>query len=145
MCFLFFFFFQAEDGIRDGTVTGVQTCALPISAIRRGRRPVKLPMGAIGVIGGIVGVATAGLTVAGVVQARRRQQAREEPPETREPLGHFAPTRTSTVAADDGVPLSVEEVDPNDGGRAELTVVLVHGFALDRRSWHFRRRDLADS
>src|SRR2546430_7411824 len=26
------FFFQAEDGIRDLTVTGVQTCALPISA-----------------------------------------------------------------------------------------------------------------
>src|SRR5438094_5697808 len=26
----FFFFFQAEDGIRDRTVTGVQTCALPI-------------------------------------------------------------------------------------------------------------------
>src|SRR2546422_4610094 len=29
--FLFFFFFQAEDGIRDVAVTGVQTCALPIS------------------------------------------------------------------------------------------------------------------
>src|SRR6266567_9095026 len=29
-CFLVFFFFQAEDGIRDLTVTGVQTCALPI-------------------------------------------------------------------------------------------------------------------
>src|SRR5689334_24143628 len=28
--FFIFFFFQAEDGIRDGTVTGVQTCALPI-------------------------------------------------------------------------------------------------------------------
>src|SRR3989442_6238537 len=28
------FFFQAEDGIRDADVTGVQTCALPISAIR---------------------------------------------------------------------------------------------------------------
>src|SRR6266852_9850549 len=28
--FFFFFFFQAEDGIRDATVTGVQTCALPI-------------------------------------------------------------------------------------------------------------------
>src|SRR5207253_8501287 len=27
---VFFFFFQAEDGIRDGHVTGVQTCALPI-------------------------------------------------------------------------------------------------------------------
>src|SRR5258707_11870527 len=30
--FLFFFFFQAEDGIRDIGVTGVQTCALPILA-----------------------------------------------------------------------------------------------------------------
>src|SRR5258708_30230859 len=29
---IFFFFFQAEDGIRDDLVTGVQTCALPISA-----------------------------------------------------------------------------------------------------------------
>src|SRR2546430_4338576 len=29
---ILFFFFQAEDGIRDLTVTGVQTCALPISA-----------------------------------------------------------------------------------------------------------------
>src|SRR5690554_490925 len=29
--FFFFFFFQAEDGIRDADVTGVQTCALPIS------------------------------------------------------------------------------------------------------------------
>src|SRR5439155_3692794 len=28
-----FFFFQAEDGIRDGHVTGVQTCALPICSI----------------------------------------------------------------------------------------------------------------
>src|SRR2546430_6685157 len=28
--YLFVFFFQAEDGIRDLTVTGVQTCALPI-------------------------------------------------------------------------------------------------------------------
>src|SRR2546430_16035157 len=34
-----FFFFQAEDGIRDLTVTGVQTCALPISRdhLARGR------------------------------------------------------------------------------------------------------------
>src|SRR5574343_1277420 len=29
-CYWFFFFFQAEDGIRDRDVTGVQTCALPI-------------------------------------------------------------------------------------------------------------------
>src|SRR2546425_12573415 len=34
----FFFFFQAEDGIRDKLVTGVQTCALPISSRRASRR-----------------------------------------------------------------------------------------------------------
>src|SRR5690554_7568720 len=34
-CFFLFFFFQAEDGIRDADVTGVQTCALPISAAAR--------------------------------------------------------------------------------------------------------------
>src|SRR5689334_25408160 len=33
------FFFQAEDGIRDGTVTGVQTCALPILVVRAVRGP----------------------------------------------------------------------------------------------------------
>src|SRR2546426_3612616 len=37
MLLLFFFFFQAEDGIRDYKVTGVQTCALPICALRRAR------------------------------------------------------------------------------------------------------------
>src|SRR6266536_2527320 len=38
--FVLHFFFQAEDGIRDPLVTGVQTCALPISPhpIRGGRR-----------------------------------------------------------------------------------------------------------
>src|SRR5437762_10158200 len=30
LLFVVFFFFQAEDGIRDTSVTGVQTCALPI-------------------------------------------------------------------------------------------------------------------
>src|SRR6476620_7502328 len=33
---IYFFFFQAEDGIRDIGVTGVQTCALPISRYRHG-------------------------------------------------------------------------------------------------------------
>src|SRR5258708_18934305 len=36
--FVFFFFFQAEDGIRDDLVTGVQTCALPILAASCARR-----------------------------------------------------------------------------------------------------------
>src|SRR2546430_3347988 len=33
VCIVAFFFFQAEDGIRDLTVTGVQTCALPIYSL----------------------------------------------------------------------------------------------------------------
>src|SRR5207249_5578442 len=37
---IFFFFFQAEDGIRDRNVTGVQTCALPI--LSRLSRPAGL-------------------------------------------------------------------------------------------------------
>src|SRR6266496_494304 len=43
---MFFFFFQAEDGIRDLYVTGVQTCALPIFKIApMGRRRLKLIFG----------------------------------------------------------------------------------------------------
>src|SRR5688500_19769535 len=45
--FLTYFFFQAEDGIRDYKVTGVQTCALPISKqLERGTNEaprVRLP------------------------------------------------------------------------------------------------------
>src|SRR5207248_7265769 len=37
-----FFFFQAEDGIRDRTVTGVQTCALPISSPFPGYVPIAI-------------------------------------------------------------------------------------------------------
>src|SRR5690625_6073703 len=59
----FLFFFQAEDGIRDGHVTGVQTCALPISARawwrrRRGAdvspavsRPLALAWGSVSLAG----------------------------------------------------------------------------------------------
>src|SRR2546429_474284 len=39
MADLIFFFFQAEDGIRDVAVTGVQTCALPISRLSGGLTP----------------------------------------------------------------------------------------------------------
>src|SRR5439155_6458175 len=47
----FFFFFQAEDGIRDGHVTGVQTCALPISwttGVEEKRRPYSVVFQACG-------------------------------------------------------------------------------------------------
>ena len=38
---MYFFFFQAEDGIRDDLVTGVQTCALPISLPQREKGSIK--------------------------------------------------------------------------------------------------------
>src|SRR5258708_21184668 len=44
---LFGFFFQAEDGIRDDLVTGVQTCALPISYCRHARNRGALAQGRI--------------------------------------------------------------------------------------------------
>src|SRR5712672_3724581 len=60
---LLFFFFQAEDGIRDKLVTGVQTCALPISRFRR-----KAAENAMKVIG-LAGWSGAGKTtlLAGVI------------------------------------------------------------------------------
>src|SRR5438046_9867209 len=41
MCLVLFFFFQAEDGIRDWSVTGVQTCALPISFLEKLERLLR--------------------------------------------------------------------------------------------------------
>src|SRR2546425_7838294 len=52
-----FFFFQAEDGIRDKLVTGVQTCALPISAT------IPPSRGAAGAASGRSGAVTAELSL----------------------------------------------------------------------------------
>ena len=43
MLVLYFFFFQAEDGIRDYDVTGVQTCALPILQAARHQNLLIVP------------------------------------------------------------------------------------------------------
>src|SRR3712207_7387495 len=68
---LFFFFFQAEDGIRDIGVTGVQTCALPISdAGRRPRASVR---------GGRPAARRADRAEEGAAPARRRARLREDP------------------------------------------------------------------
>src|SRR6266567_5758890 len=57
---MFFFFFQAEDGIRDLTVTGVQTCALPWW----GRRDVLLLRCHLATLGVCLGSVLLGLLVA---------------------------------------------------------------------------------
>lgn len=89
---------------------------------------------ALGIAASAAGVAVAG-TAVGVGVARRRQVI------ARRGAGDaaaFGTLRSSpvTVVADDGVPLHVE-VD--DVARSPLTVVFVHGYALNLDCWHFQR------
>ncbi|HEU5110230.1 MAG TPA: alpha/beta hydrolase, partial [Micromonosporaceae bacterium] len=90
-------------------------------------------------VGGAVGVAATGAAIA--ITAAKRRAAHDLHVDER--LGRLEPDRVCSVAADDGVAISVEEIDPADGGKPDLTVVYVHGFALSRKCWHFQRRDLA--
>jgi pimeloyl-ACP methyl ester carboxylesterase len=72
---------------------------------------------------------------------RRRRSECEQPDPV--DFGRLPEGTSWSVIADDGVRLSAEVVEPADGRTAEVSVVLVHGFALDRRCWHFQRRMLA--
>jgi pimeloyl-ACP methyl ester carboxylesterase len=101
--------------------------------------------------GGIAGAAGAAVTgVAVGVAARKRSQVAADRRRLATQLSESAPGpgvtavgESSSVTADDGVRLSCEEIEAPDGNAA-LTVVLVHGFALDRRTWHFQRRTLPE-
>ena len=102
-----------------------------------------------GTVAGVTGAVAATGVAVGVaarkrsqIAAARRRLATELSEGERAP-GLYPPGEPSSVTADDGVRLSCEEIEPADG-RAAFTVVLVHGFALDRRTWHFQRRMLAE-
>jgi pimeloyl-ACP methyl ester carboxylesterase len=90
----------------------------------------------VGLYGGLAGVAIAG-TVVGVLRWRRRPAGLGDALD--EALGELPGAHGSTVVAEDGVALWVEEREERE---PELTVVFVHGFTLDRRTWHFQFRDL---
>ncbi|GGM58376.1 alpha/beta hydrolase [Longimycelium tulufanense] len=90
---------------------------------------------AISLAAGVAGATLLGTAVG--IAARRSLRAQR-----RHPIAEEPPAREFTVSADDGVPLSVEEIAPTDGGSPDLTVVLVHGYTLDRRSWIFQRESL---
>jgi pimeloyl-ACP methyl ester carboxylesterase len=101
-----------------------------------------------GAVAGGVGAAATGVAVGAAarkrsqIAAERRRLATELASGGGEP-GTLPPGEPSSVTADDGIRLSCEEIEPADGC-ADVTVVLVHGFALDRRTWHFQRRSLSE-
>src|SRR2546430_11436023 len=74
-----FFFFQAEDGIRDLTVTGVQTCALPISGVREAYNAVFVQAESAGRLmfygAGAGGMPTASAVLGDVVAVARNRLA----------------------------------------------------------------------
>lgn len=102
-----------------------------------------------GIAGGLVGAAGAAAGVGVASQRRRIASARRSL--AGEMAGHGGlPTAgsvgdESSVTADDGVRIACEEILPADGSSPALTVVLVHGFALDRRTWQEQRELLATS
>ncbi len=100
-----------------------------------------------GAVAGAAGAAVTGVAVGVAARkhtravAERRKLATQLTEGYAEP-GELPPGETSSVTADDGVRLYCEEIEPT-GGPADLTVVLVHGMALDRRTWHYQRQSLA--
>ncbi|HEY2724304.1 MAG TPA: alpha/beta hydrolase [Pseudonocardiaceae bacterium] len=98
------------------------------------------------VTGGVLGTAATAAAVATAAHHRRIANERALAAQLVDAVPAWRPPdREYTVTADDGVPLSVEEVDPIDGGAPQLTVVLVHGYTLDRRCWLYQRQGLAAS
>ncbi len=91
-----------------------------------------------GVVGGAIGLATAAAVVA--VDRRVARQRRGASADVQQ-FGQLRADRTGTVTAEDGVLLYYEEVGPLD---AALTVVFLHGFALNLGGFHFQRRALRD-
>src|SRR5688572_32420210 len=92
---VFFFFFQAEDGIRDLTVTGVQTCALPIliDGEMPGRAPPRIPHATPAKAAGMM----ASVTTTRLPVARCRAPARRAARETSRPPRRSAPPAGSAA------------------------------------------------
>src|SRR6266540_5450448 len=93
LCLVFFFFFQAEDGIRDRDVTGVQTCALPISQAPAGQVHKAEPGASLP---GSPGFSVNGHPYLGGVLGREAVEA-ERRQEAEDPSGNAAAGFSETV------------------------------------------------
>src|SRR5699024_12180556 len=87
---VFSFFFQAEDGIRDRNVTGVQTCALPICRHRSRNGPAKGPT----IVNGSSRIANAPATALAVARFCGEKKNRVASPSWNIPSPHFDTSRT---------------------------------------------------
>lgn len=102
-----------------------------------------------GLLGALVGVAAAGVAGGIAVQKVLVRNTRTAPdPYRDEPFDALGYDSAPAVTTDEGVKLRVEVVEPpgkrGRGGKPDLTVVLVHGYALDMGTFHFQRRALAE-
>ena len=99
-------------------------------------------MVAKGLIGAAIGVAAVGVAAGLAAERYAIGRTRLRPdPEVGEPFFLLPADRTRRVAAEDGVPLHVEEVGPQD---APLTLVFVHGYLQEMAVWHYQRQSLAE-
>src|SRR5207248_5044516 len=90
------FFFQTEDGIRDRTVTGVQTCALPICSLR-GCRLRSFGEAVDALRDGVASTPEAAAPEAAAIAARTASLSRRETAEGDERLLAFLYLRTERV------------------------------------------------
>src|SRR2546426_1364302 len=103
-----FFFFQAEDGIRDYKVTGVQTCALPISstAVIRPRRRAQQLATLRAPLGGVVTRMTA---VLGATADQSQPLVEVADPAALDIVFNVSPAEAARIHAGDAVTLSTGE------------------------------------
>jgi hypothetical protein len=89
--------------------------------------------GALGAVAGVVAVgAAAGLAAERYAVGRSRLRP---DPDAREPFFALPADHVRRVVANDGVPLHVEEVGPEDA--AGPTVVFLHGYTQELAVWHY--------
>src|SRR5206468_5226796 len=114
LCYVFFF--QAEDGIRDLIVTGVQTCALPISTSQESRQPISSPQNTRSRLGSPLRSTTPTDRAAPrrKARARRRGAVRTGVKEQTSPMPH-SPTlgRHSSTGTDEKWPGSRQVGSPS--------------------------------
>src|SRR5690348_18465501 len=109
-----FFFFQAEDGIRDGRVTGVQTCALPICG--RGQ-VIDLPL--LDPMFVVLGPQAANYRLTGKVKPRTGSRSTNAAPRNvyRCKDGHYVCLSASIQKMAERVFTSIGRTDMNDDPR----------------------------